>query len=451
MEDNYSSTSPAPHSLPAEMSVLGSMLLDNDAMELAMELLIADDFYDPANQEIFKCICSLRGSGAPVDAVSLVAELDRVGKLIMVGDASYIADITTKTPSAANVEHYISIVSDRSIQRQLIRAGNSITRDGMNSALDIENSLGEAERRIFDISLKKAADTLLPVQDTMYDVFEQLGELMKLKNRIVGVPTGFRVLDYKLSGLKKSDLIIVAGRPAMGKTSFSLNMAQYAALHAGRTVVVFSLEMSREQLIMRLFSSESKIDMQRMLTGTINEDELVVVAQSLEPLGKSKLFIDDSAMATVPEIRSKCRRLKVRYGLDLIVIDYLQLMRSTRKSDNRQQEISEITRSLKVLARELDVPILLLSQLSRAPEQRRDDHRPVLSDLRESGAIEQDADIVLLLYRDQVYNEESDSVAEVIVAKHRNGPTGTVKLNWIGEYTSFADLPLGYEEKNPQY
>ncbi len=430
----------APHSSAAEISVLGSMLLDAAALDMAIEMLEPTDFYFPANQDIFSCMRMLRGSGAPVDSVSLVAELDRVGKLRAVGDVAYIADLTMQTVSAADVEHYINIVMERSMQRQLIRAGNLISKDAMDTARDLEQVLADAERRIYDITLKRSTDTLLPVQDTMYEAYAHLGELMNLQGRLIGVNTGFADLNSKTSGLKKSDLIIVAGRPAMGKTSFAINIAQYAALHDARSVVIFSLEMAREQLITRMFSSEAEVDMQKLLTGTTTEADLIKIAQVLGLMGNSKLFIDDSAGATVPEMRSKCRRLKARHGLDLIVIDYLQLMRSSKKTDNRQQEISDITRSLKILARELDVPIIVLSQLSRGPEQRKEDHRPMISDLRESGAIEQDADIVMLLYREQVYNEEADNTAEVIIAKHRNGPTGTVKLYWMGEYTKFKNL-----------
>ncbi len=433
--------SAAPHSQTAEIAVLGSMLLDAGALDSSLEQLAPDDFYLPANQDIFACMRSLRDKGAPVDIVSLITELDRLGKLRQVGDVGYITDLTIKTISAAEADYYINLVTEHSMQRQLIRAGNAISREAMDNERDIEQVLSDAERRVYDITLKRAQDSLLPVQETMYDTYAHLGELMTRQGQLIGVSSGFLDLDRKTSGLKKSDLIIVAGRPAMGKTSLALNIAQHAALHDGRTVVVFSLEMGREQLITRIFSSEAEVDMQKLLTGTMSEGELIKVSQVLGPLGKSKLFIDDSANATVPEIRSKCRRLKARHGLDLLVIDYLQLMRSNRKTDNRQQEVSEITRSLKILARELDVPIVLLSQLSREPEKRKEDHRPMLSDLRESGAIEQDADIVLLLYRGQVYDEEIDNnIAEVNIAKHRNGPTGLVKLCWFGEFTKFKNL-----------
>lgn len=433
---------PAPHDLRAEIAVLGSMLLDADALELCVESLQPEDFYDTAHQDIFRCIVTLREHAAPVDSVSLVSELNRVGKLTAVGDVSYIADLTIQTPSAANVAHYLKLVSERSIQRKLIRAGNAISKDGANTGMDVEHMLNDAERRIYDITISKAEDTLVPVQDILYDVFEMLEKLRESKDKIVGVPTGFSDLDAKISGLKKSDLVIVAGRPAMGKTSFAINIAQHAALQAGRCVAIFSLEMSKEQLLLRMFSTQSHTDLQNMLSGRLGDDEYIGIADNLDDFAASKLFIDDNANATVPAIRSKCRRLKARAGLDLVVIDYLQLMRSTARSDNRQQEVSEITRSMKILARELDVPIVLLSQLSRAPEQRKEDHRPMLSDLRESGAIEQDADIVMLLYREKVYDPEADNTAEVIIAKHRNGPTGTIELYWRGEYTKFENQSI---------
>lgn len=439
MEENtISQQSPAPHDTRAEIAVLGSMLLDTDALELCLEELQPEDFYDPAHQELFRCMRSLHEARAPVDVVSLVTELDRMGKLRLVGDAGYVSDLIIRTPSSANVKHYSSVVADRSIQRRLIRAGNDITRDAMNSAMEVDDMLSEAERRIYDISLNQADDTLQHVGEIVISTYEQMEALRATKGEIIGIPTGFIDLDNKTSGLKKSDLIIVAGRPAMGKTSFAINIAQHAALNEGRTVAIFSLEMSREQLLMRMFSTESRIDLQKILSGTTSNMEVIEIANHLDEFRNSKLYVDDSSSANVPSIRSKCRKLKAREGLDLIVIDYLQLMRSSRKSENRQQEVSEITRSLKILARELDVPIMLLSQLSRGPEQRAE-HKPMLADLRESGAIEQDADIVMLLYREKVYDPDASDLAEVIIAKHRNGPTGTVELYWRGEYTRFEN------------
>jgi len=429
----------APRSIEAERSVLGSMLIDPGAMDLALEELKGEDFFLASHQEIFTCMQNLRNQSQSVDTVLLVAELDRVGKLAMVGDVAYVTELSLVTPSAANVQHYIDIVQERSVQRQLIRAGNEIVRDGMNTAKALEETLNDAERRIFDISMQKSADTLRPVQDSMYDVYTHIGELMNLKGGLTGIPTGFIDLDDKLSGLQRSDLVIVAGRPSMGKTSLALNIAQHVALKEKKTVVIFSLEMSREQLITRLYGSEAEVDMQRILTGKLNDRELGRIADVLTPMQQSKLYIDDTAAVTVSDIRSKCRRLKAREGLDLIVIDYLQLMQASRRVDSRQLEISEITRGLKILARELDVPMILLSQLSRGPEQRAD-HRPMMADLRESGAIEQDADVIMLIYREQAYDPDADNVAEINVAKHRNGPTGVVKLAWLGELTKFKNL-----------
>ncbi|MDR1620190.1 MAG: replicative DNA helicase [Clostridiales bacterium] len=435
----------SPHSLPAEISVLGSMLLDEAAQDLCVEQLQAQDFFDPANQQIFACMFAMREKGAPVDSVTLLAELDRLGQLRAVGGAGYLSELLMQTYTAANVGQYSKVVRERSLQRRLINAGNAIARDGMSTEIEIEQMLNDAERRIYDITISKNDDTLVPIQSLLVDAYTQVEALQKNSGRVTGVPTGFIDLDSKTSGLKKSDLIIIAGRPTMGKTSFAINIAQHAALREGRTVAIFSLEMAKEQLIMRMFSTEAHVDLQRILTGRLDNEETVSIALQLENFEKSKLFIDDNPNASVPAIRSKCRRLKARHGLDLIVIDYLQLMRASGKSENRQQEVSEITRSTKILARELDVPIVLLSQLSRAPEQRKDDHRPMLSDLRESGAIEQDADIVMLLYREQVYDDEADNVAEIIIAKHRNGPIGTVKLCWLGEYTKFDNLSYAYD------
>ncbi len=429
----------APHSLRAERSVLGSMLLSQNAMDIAIERLKSTDFYTPAHQDIFLCMSDMRSLGVAVDAVTLVAELEKRGKLEQIGDASYIVELAASTPSAANIEQYVLIVEERSVLRALIRAGNDIAKDSVAQELPLLEIINDAERRIYDISMRNTADTLLPVQSTMYDTYARLGTVMQDKGKLKGLATGFIDLDAMTSGLQKSDLVIIAGRPAMGKTSFVMNIAQHAALHEGASVVVFSLEMSRDQLITRMFCTEAEVDMGAIKLGTANHDDIMKITDVLPYFENSKLFIDDSAGATVPEIRSKCRRHKAKHGLDLIAIDYLQLMHSPKKTDSRQLEISELTRSLKVLARELDVPILLLSQLSRGPENRAD-HRPMMSDLRESGAIEQDADIIMMLYREQVYDETADSTANVIVAKHRNGSTGTIDLVWQGEYTKFKNM-----------
>jgi len=316
-------------------------------------------------------------------------------------------------------------------------------RDGMNDDKDVEESLNQAEKRIYDISMRKTEDSLAPIAQIVPDAITEIGDLMARQGKLTGVATGFVDLDRMTNGLQKSDLIIIAARPAMGKSAFALNIAQYAALHDNRSVVIFSLEMSKEQLVMRMLCTEASVDSQRIKEGLLTDEETGRLMDAAEPMQRSKIHIDDGGNATVASIRSKCRRLKAREGLDLVIVDYMQLMNGTgmgnRKNDSRQQEISDMTRAMKLLARELDVPILLLAQLNRGPETRQD-HTPMIADLRESGSIEQDADMVILLYRPQVYDETLDNTSEVIIAKHRHGPTGTVELAWQGEYTRFMNL-----------
>jgi replicative DNA helicase len=440
VQDQYTEAKAAPHSTEAEKSVLGSIMISPEAMELASESLMPSDFYVPAHRDLFEAAKTLQEHGRAVDIVTLVDALGQSGTLERIGGVSYITELSIFTPSAANASHYIHIVKERSVLRQLMKAGSDIARDATDGEKDSDKALDDAERRIFDISMKKSADSLLPIQETLFKSYERIGELMKLNGAITGVPTGFIDLDKLMSGLQKSDLVIVAGRPSMGKTAFALNIASNAGIRGGSSVAIFSLEMSREQLVMRMLCSEAEVDMQQVKTGRIGDQDLIKLAEALDPMNRGKIYIDDTAGASVSEIRSKCRRHKARHGLDLIVIDYLQLMQGPRKADSRQQEVSEITRAMKILAKELNVPVILLSQLSRAPEQRGGDHRPLMSDLRESGAIEQDADVVILLYRAAQYDEEADNTSEIIVAKHRNGPTDTVKLAWRGEYTKFANL-----------
>ncbi len=432
-----------PHSVEAEKSVLGSMLMDRNALELALEALNKHDFYLPAHQDIFEAAIGLYNGNSSVDSVTLISALQRSGRLENVGGAAYITGLAAFMPSAANCSHYIAIVEENSIFRQLIRAGGEIANDGLNREKPLEQQLNDAERRIFDISMKKGGDTLLPIQDVVFASYNRIGEIANLKGALTGVPTGFADLDKLTSGMQKSDLIIIAARPSMGKTSLAMNIAANASIRYGKTTVIFSLEMSREQLVMRMLCSEAQVGMQKVKTGQVTENDYLRFVEALDPLAKAKIFIDDTAGASVPEIRSKCRRLKAQHGLDMIVIDYLQLMQATKKSDSRVQEVSEITRAMKILARELNVPILLLSQLSRGPEQRKE-HRPIMADLRESGAIEQDADIIMMIYRPAVYGESDDNVTEIILAKHRNGPTATVELAWLDEYTKFCDLAKDY-------
>lgn len=438
-----------PHSQEAEKSVLGSMLISRDALELACEMLRPDDFYFGAHRDIFEAMFRLNGRGEAVDAVTVIGALERAGKLAAVGGASYLAELSVFVPSAANAHHYIRIVEDRSVLRQLIKAGGEIASSAQSGTAPINEILDDAERRIFGISMKKSEDTLVHIEQTAMETYLHIGELMRTRGSLSGVPTGFTDLDRLTSGLQKSDLVIVAGRPSMGKTTFALNIAQYAATRGGKKVCVFSLEMSREQLARRLLCANAGVDMHRVNMGETTEDDLLKLSESLEELSGANIYIDDTGGMGVADIRSRCRRQKVRTGLDLVIIDYLQLMELTGNTGNRVSDISEATRSLKILARELEVPIILCSQLSRGPETRKEDnHRPIMADLRESGAIEQDADVVMLLYRPAVYAAKddpealADNSAEVIVAKHRNGPTATVTLAWQGAYIRYTNRTL---------
>lgn len=430
-----------PHSVDAERSVLGSMLLDTNALELALEQLRPEDFYLPAHETIFSCMRDIRNAGGAVDLVTLANELERHGKLDMAGGAAGLSELLGFVPTAANVQEYIGIVEEKSVRRQLIRAGGDIARDGMNDEAGLEKVLNDAERRIYDISMRKSEDSLVPVEEIVPGAFAEIGELMNRRGKLTGVDTGFVDLNRLTGGFQKSDLIIVAARPAMGKTAFALNIAQHAALHDGRTVVIFSLEMSARQLVMRMLCTEATVESQKIKEGVIDPEDTNRLLEVMEPMSRSGLYIDDTGGISVPEIRSKCRRLKARRGLDMVVIDYLQLMQSGggRRSDSRTQEVSDMTRQLKLLARELEVPVVLLAQLNRGPETRQD-HTPMIADLRESGSIEQDADMVILLYRPAVYDETEDNTSHAIIAKHRHGPTGTVMLAWQGEYTRFMNL-----------
>lgn len=427
----------APHNEEAERSVLGSMLIAQHAVEAAMERLSGEDFYLPRHQDIFAAMQKLTETGMAVDTVTLIEALSRAGRLAAAGGVQYVSDLAVFMPTAANVEEYISIVEERSIMRRLIQASGGIIKDAQRGDKPMEQMLDDAERSIYNISMQKSRDSLTHIRQAVVDGYARIGELMKQKGSLTGVTTGFADLDRLTSGLQKSDLIIVAGRPSMGKTAFALNLAQNAA-RSGATVCIFSLEMSREQLVRRLLCSTAEVDMQHVSTGQISDAELMRITEALPVLSESNIYIDDNAGAGVAGIRSKCRRLQSREGLDMVIIDYLQLMQTSGKSDNRVLEISEITRSLKILARELHLPIVLLSQLSRRPEDRKGDHRPRMADLRESGAIEQDADVIMMLYRPAVYGESEDNDTELIVAKHRNGPTDTIHLAWLETMARFT-------------
>ena len=443
-----------PHSLEAEKSVLGSMLISRDAAELAAEMLSASDFYVPQHQDIFEAMTELVSRAQPVDSVTIVDALERAGKLASAGGLGYIAELSLFVPSAANVSYYINIVEDRSVLRQLIKAGGEIMNEASASDSPVTDILDEAERRIFSISMKKNEETLVPVDKSAMAAYMRIGDLMRTRGQISGVPTGFRELDELTSGLQKGDLIIVAARPSVGKSTFAMNIAEYAATTAGKRVAVFSLEMSREQLTTRMLCSQAKVDMQKVNSGETTEEDLLVLSDALLTLSDSKMYIDDSGNLSVADIRSRCRRQKTRYGLDLVVVDYLGLLQLTSKRGSLVADIAEATRALKILAKELEVPIMLLCQLSRGSESRKENgYRPILADLRDSGAIEQDADLVLLLYRKALAmrnrkddsasgapNEEiEDNSAEVIVAKNRNGPLKTVNLAWQGMFARFVD------------
>jgi replicative DNA helicase len=433
-----------PQDIQAEQGVLGSMLLESELISSAAEILKREDFYREDHGEIYECILSLFEKSEPVDIITVSDQLRARGSQDTTGGLEYLTHLVNMVPTTSNIKYYINSVYEKSILRKLIRVSSEITDMGYEASEEVSIVLDRAEKSIFDIIQKRNARGMIHISEVLNDAFTKLEELYNNKGSITGVPTGFADLDSKLAGLQNSDLILIAARPGMGKTSFALNIAQHAAVHHGVPVAVFSLEMSKEQLANRILSSEVMIDSQRLRTGKLNEDDWPRIAQSLGPLSKAPVYIDDTSGISVMEIRAKCRRLKIEKNLGLVIIDYLQLMQGRGRNENRQQEISEISRSLKIMAKEINVPVVTLSQLSRAPEQRSD-HRPMLSDLRESGAIEQDADIVIFLYRDDYYNKDTEkkNIAEVIVSKHRNGSTGKIELLWMEEYTKFGSIAQG--------
>lgn len=429
-----------PYSLEAEQSVLGSMFLDREATNTAIEQLHPDDFYKDANKEIFLAIKDTFEKDEPVDLVTISEALNKKSILENIGGLSYLADLSTSVAITSNIEHYCNIVEEKSILRRLIKSCDEITLLSYEDEEEVNTIIEDAEKKIFDITQGRHRDGFEHVKDVLQTSFEKIEQAAKNKGQLTGLTTGFIDLDNKLSGLQKSDLILLAARPAMGKTTLGINIAVNAALKAKAKVAVFSLEMSKDQLVQRMMSSVSHVGLQKVISGDLEDDDWIRLIEGMSPLSQSNIFLDDTAGISLTEMKAKCRRLKMEQGLDLIVIDYLQLMQGDGRQENRQQEISSISRGLKALAKEVDCPVVALSQLSRAPELRAD-HRPILSDLRESGAIEQDADIVLFLYRDDYYHEDSDkqNIGEVIIAKHRNGPTGTVDLVFKGEFTKFLN------------
>lgn len=429
-----------PHDIEAEQAVLGGLMIDKDVVANVVEILKIEDFYRDDHKEIFSAILDLYEISNPIDVLSVKEKLRTKGVLEAVGDIEYLTLLTDKIPTTANIEYYARNIEEKSILRRLIKSSNEILSLGYEASEEVSIILDQAEKKIFDILDKRNVKGFSPIKEVLLESFNKLEELYNSKGHITGIPTGFTDLDVKTAGLHNSDLILIAARPALGKTSFVLNIAANAAIHAKAPVAVFSLEMSKEQLTNRMLSCEAMVDSNKIKTGKLEDDDWPKIARALGPLSQAPIYIDDTPGITINDIRAKCRRLKLEKGLKLVIIDYLQLMQGRGKSESRQQEVSEISRSLKILAKELDVPVVTLSQLSRAPDARAD-HRPVLSDLRESGAIEQDADIVMFLYRDDYYNPETDkkNIAEIIIAKHRNGSTGTVELVWLGQYTKFAN------------
>lgn len=437
-----------PHDEDAEQAVLGSMLTDNDAVMAAVEVLKEDAFYREDNKIIYQAILNLYSKSEPIDIITLKDELESMGKFEQVGGFEYLASLPDKVPTTANVQKYIKIVEEKSVLRNLIKTANEIIELGYNPTEDVEDIMDRAEKKIFDIMQSKNTKSYTPIKDVLVESFTNLEKLYNQKQHVTGVPTQFYDLDDKTAGLHGSELILVAARPAMGKTAFALNIATNAALRANVPVAIFSLEMSKDQLVNRMLCSEAMVDSNKVRTGKLDEEDWTKLAEAIGPLSEAGVYIDDTPGISVMEIRTKCRKLKMEKNIGLVVIDYLQLISgSNKRNGSREQEISEISRSLKVLAKELNVPVIALSQLSRAVEQR-DDHRPMLSDLRESGAIEQDADIVMFLYRDDYYNKESaeKDIAEVIIAKQRGGSTGTVKLYWMGNYTKFVNIERRFDD-----
>lgn len=438
-----------PHDIEAEQAIIGSMLIDKDAVISAIEVLKDDAFYREDNKAIYSAILSLYSKNEPIDIITVKAELVEAGNFERVGGIEYLASLPDKVPTTANVERYIKIVDEKYMLRKLIQSANDLIALGYDETEDVDAILDMAEKKVFDLTQNKNASGYSSIKDVLVESFAELEKLYNQKGHVTGVSTGFADLDYKTSGLHGSELIILAARPAMGKSAFAINIATNVAVQSKVPVVIFNLEMSKDQIGNRILCSEALVDSNKIKTGQIEDQDWMKLASTLGVLSDAPIYIDDTPGITVMEIRAKCRKLKMEKNIGLIVIDYLQLIQgSGKKNASREQEISEISRSLKILAKELNVPVIALSQLSRTAE-KRDDKRPMLSDLRESGAIEQDADIVIFLYRDDYYNEDSEekNVAEVIMAKHRGGSTGTVKLAWMPSYTKFANLERRYDNE----
>lgn len=433
--------------MEAEQSVIGSMLLDREAIATASELISGEDFYNRQYGVLFDTMCELHDAGSPVDLVTLQERLRTKDVPPEVSSLEFVRELLSAPLISANIKSYATIVAEKATLRRLIRLNEDIANTCYAGKESLEYILEDTEKRVFQLVQKRTTDSYVPIRQVVMNAMDRIEAAAKNRGSVTGIPTGFLDLDYRTAGLQPSDLVLIAARPSMGKTAFELNLARHAAFKKGLTVAIFSLEMSKEQLVNRMFSMESSVDSQKLRTGQMNDQEWEKLIESAGVIGRSSLIIDDTPGIGIAELRSKCRKYKLEHNLSMIMIDYLQLMTGNGKSESRQQEISEISRSLKAVARELAVPVIAFSQLSRAVEQRPD-HRPILSDLRESGAIEQDADVVMFIYRDDYYNHDSDKkgIAEIIIAKQRNGPIGTVELAWLPEYQRFMNLehrPVG--------
>lgn len=437
-----------PHNIDAEQAVLGAILLEPNSFSIVVERLVAEDFYRASHEIIFGAMLQLFDQGEPIDVVTITTSLSSSNNLEQAGGIDYLTSLASSVPTAANIDYYSEIVEEKAVLRRLIQTATEIVTNTFSNEDNVDGVLDEAERRILEVSNRQNAGAFKPIKDVLIDVYDQIEQLHNNDNDVTGVPTGYRDLDRITSGFQRNDLIIIAARPSVGKTAFALNIAQNVAVNTNENVAIFSLEMGAEQLVQRMLCAEGNIDSQRLRTGKLEAEDWGKLTMAMGSLSHAGIYIDDSPGIRVSEIRSKCRRLKQEHGLGMIIIDYLQLIQgSGSSSENRQQEVSEISRSLKGLARELEVPLIALSQLSRGVESRQD-KRPMMSDLRESGSIEQDADIVGFLYRDDYYDDESEqqNIIEIIISKQRNGPTGTVELAFVREYNKFVDLDYRYSE-----
>jgi len=452
-ETDFSSHKLPPQHIEAEQSILGGILIENEAINRVMEILDADDFYRDAHRRIFNALINLSERDEPADLITLTNELRKIDQLDSIGGASYLASLIDSVPTAANIEYYARIVKEKAILRKLIQTSTEIITQSYEDRGDVEGFLDEAERSIFEISEKRVRPSFYPIREIVKQSFTTIEKLFKKKEAVTGVPSGFKELDRMTAGFQPSDLIIIAGRPSMGKTAFCLDVAEYAAIGNKIPVAIFSLEMSKEQLVIRMLCSQANVEGTRLRTGYLNESDWPKLTIAAGNLSDAPIYIDDTAALSALELRAKARRLKSEHGLGMVIVDYLQLMRGRARVESRQQEISEISRSLKALAKELTIPVIAVSQLSRKTEERTG-NKPQLSDLRESGAIEQDADLILFIYRDEVYNRSEDNPnrgkAEVIIGKQRNGPIGKIDLAFLDKFTTFKDLYKGDVENTYQ-